>query len=92
MDFTPEPFPEGGRYGLCEQSTLKNIEKHRDHFTVFSHLDHDTAGGHGGVNTFLTGVRKQESGVPGKKCSLDQIAAEHVGSAARFPSITLEIE
>ena len=45
--------------------TLKNIEKHRDHFTVFSHLDHDTAGGHGGVNAFLTGVRKNR-GFPEK--------------------------
>ena len=31
-----------------------------------SHLDHDTAGGHGGVNAFLTGVRKQESRGSGK--------------------------
>ena len=28
--------------------TLKNVEKHRKDFTVFSHLDHDVSGGHGG--------------------------------------------
>ena len=49
-------------------------------------------GGHGGVNSFLTGVKKQESkGFPEKNVSLDQIAAEHVGTAARFPSITAGI-
>ena len=72
--------------------TLKNIEKHQKNFTVFSHLDHDSGGGHGGVNAFLTSVRKQESnGFPEKNVSLDQVAAEHVGSASRFPSITAGI-
>ncbi|MEC8014124.1 MAG: DUF1552 domain-containing protein [Verrucomicrobiota bacterium] len=85
-------FPKEEGRDYVSSPTLKNIEKHRDHFTIFSHLDHDTAGGHGGVNAFLTGVRKQESrGFPEKNVSLDQIAAEHVGSAARFPSITTGI-
>ena len=61
-------FPKEEGMDYVSSPTLKNIEKHRDHFTVFSHLDHDTAGGHGGVNAFLTGVRKQESrGFP-EKC------------------------
>lgn len=84
------PKEEGSDY--LSSPTLHNIEKHRDDFTVFSHLDHDVNGGHGGVNAFLTGVRKQESkGFPEKNVSLDQIAAEHVGSGARFPSITTGI-
>ena len=85
-------FPKEEGMDYVSSPTLRNIDKHRDNFTVFSHLDHDSAGGHGGVNAFLTGVRKQESkGFPEKNVSLDQIAAEHVGSAARFPSITTGI-
>ena len=84
------PKEEGADY--VPSPTLRNIEKHRKDFTVFSHLDHDVGGGHGGVNAFLSGVRKQESkGFAEKNVSLDQIAAEHVGSAARFPSITAGI-
>ena len=85
-------FPKEDGMDYASSPTLKNIEKHRKDFTVFSHLDHDVSGGHGGVNSFLSGVRKQESkGFPEKNVSLDQIAAEHVGSAARFPSITAGI-
>ena len=85
-------FPKEKGTDYVSSPTLKNIEKHRKDYTIFSHLDHDSGGGHGGVNAFLTGVRKQESnGFPEKNVSLDQIAAEHVGSASRFPSITAGI-
>ena len=85
-------FPKEEGTDYVSSPTLKNIEEHRKNFTVFSHLDHDVGGGHGGVNSFLTGVKKQESkGFPEKNVSLDQIAAEHVGTAARFPSITAGI-
>ena len=85
-------FPKQSGMNYIPSPTLKNIEEHRKNFTVFSHLDHDVGGGHGGVNSFLTGVKKQESkGFPEKNVSLDQIAAEHVGTAARFPSITAGI-
>ena len=85
-------FPKGDGTDYVSSPTLKNIEKHRKDFTVFSHLDHDVSGGHSGVNAFLSGVRKQESkGFSEKNVSLDQIAAEHVGSSARFPSITAGI-
>ncbi|MDA8991720.1 DUF1552 domain-containing protein [Opitutales bacterium] len=85
-------FPKEDGMNYVSSPTLKNIEKYRNDFTVFSHLDHDVSGGHGGVNSFLTGVKKQESkGFPEKNVSLDQIAAEHVGTAARFPSITAGI-
>ncbi|MBL61838.1 MAG: hypothetical protein CMI30_00360 [Opitutae bacterium] len=85
-------FPKEKGTDYVISPTLKNIEKHRKDYTVFSHLDHDSGGGHGGGNAFLTGVRKQESnGFPEKNVSLDQIAAEHVGSASRFPSITAGI-
>ncbi|MBT7254680.1 MAG: DUF1552 domain-containing protein, partial [Planctomycetaceae bacterium] len=85
----PAFFPETAGVNYTSSATLKNIEKHRKNFTVFSNLDHGTTGGHSGVNAFLTGIRKEDSGgFPEKNVSLDQVAAEHSGSAARFPSIT----
>ena len=55
----------------------------------FSNLDDGMTGGHKGVQAFLSGIRKDESGgFPDKNMTIDQVAAEHVGSATRFPSIT----
>ena len=85
-------FPKvaGKDYKLT--STLKPLEKHRDGVTVFSHLDHGLNGGHKAVQGFLTGIKKEEAtGFPEKNISLDQAAAEHVGSATRFPSINTGI-
>mgnify|MGYP002043004570 CR=1 FL=1 len=68
---------------------LEQLQEHRDDFTVFSNLDDGMTGGHTGVKAFLSGIRKDESsGFPDKNMTIDQVAAEHVGSATRFPSIT----
>jgi hypothetical protein len=84
------PTAAGRDYALSK--TLAPLEAHRSDFTVFSHLDHGTKGGHGAVHAFLTGVKKEESaGFPEKNISIDQVAAEHVGSATRYPSITAGI-
>lgn len=82
-------FPTEAGEGYKTSLTLEPIEAHRRGFTVFSNLDHRTDGGHAGVHAFLSGVRKEESsGYPEKNVTLDQVAAEHIGSAVRFPSIT----
>ncbi len=72
---------------------LEPLRNHRDDFTVFSHLDHGLNGGHFAVHTFLTGVKATaaKSMVDGG-ISLDQRAAEHVGSQTRFPSLTIGSE
>lgn len=81
------PTAEGREYAISK--TLAPLQAHRGDFTVFSHLDHNAKGGHGAVHSFLTGVKKEESaGFPEKNISIDQVAAEHVGSATRYPSIT----
>lgn len=81
------PTAEGRDYAISQ--TLAPLQAHRGDFTVFSHLDHGAKGGHGAVHSFLTGVKKEESaGFPEKNISIDQVAAEHVGSATRYPSIT----
>ena len=87
--YPPAFFPKAAGVDYVSSASLKNLEKHRKKFTVFSNLDHDTSGGHSGVNAFLTGIRKEDAiGFPEKNVSLDQVAAEHSGNAARFPSIT----
>ena len=85
----PAFFPKAAGADYVSSQTLKNIEKHRKDFTVFSNLDDGANGGHSGVHAFLSGgIRKEESGgFPEKNISLDQVAAEHSGSTARFPSI-----
>ena len=90
LGFYPQAFfPKEAGADYVSSQTLKNIEKHRKGFTVFSNLDDGAHGGHSGVHAFLSGgIRKEESGgFPEKNISLDQVAAEHSGSTARFPSI-----
>ena len=87
--YPPAFFPEKAGADYVSSQTLKNIERHRKDFTVFSNLDDGAHGGHSGVHAFLSGgIRKEESGgFPEKNISLDQVAAEYSGSTARFPSI-----
>ena len=85
-------FPEAAGKDYAATSTLKPLEAHRDELTVFSNLDHGLNGGHRAVQGFLTSIKKEEAaGFPEKNISLDQIAAEHVGSSTRFPSINTGI-
>ncbi len=85
-------FPTAAGHDYAISQTLAPLQAHRGDFTVFSHLDHGAKGGHGAVHSFLTGVKKEESaGFPEKNISIDQVAAEHVGSATRYPSITAGI-
>ncbi len=72
---------------------LEPLQQHRPNMTLFSHLDHGLKGGHFAVHTFLTGVKSSEArGMPGGGISLDQRAAEHMGSRTRFPSLTIGSE
>ena len=95
LGFYPEAFfPKNSGADFIISPTLKHIEKHRKDFTVFSNLDDGTNGGHAGVHAFLSGgIRKEmAAGFPEKNITIDQVAAEHVGSATRFPSITAGID
>lgn len=86
-------FPKTAGKDYKTSPTLQNIDAHRDDFTVFSNLDDGMNGGHKGVQAFLSGIRKDESaGFPDKNMTIDQAAAEHVGSATRFPSITAGLD
>ena len=85
-------FPEqtGRDYVLTDR--LRPLEKLRNDFTVFSGLDHgvNAQGGHGGVHAYLSGVlSKNSSGMPEANISVDQKAAQLVGSRTRYPSMQL---
>ncbi len=85
-------FPKTAGKDYQPTSTLRPLNVHRDDVTVFSHLDHELNGGHSAVHGFLTSIKKEEAvGFPTKNLSLDQAAAEHVGSATRFASINTGI-
>ena len=85
------PETSGRDYKL--PPVLKPLAPHRDDFTIFSHLDHGLKGGHFAIHAFLSGVKAAEAkGMPDGGISLDQRAAEHVGSRTRFPSLTIGSE
>ena len=69
------------------------VQAHRKDISIFSGLDHGVKGGHFAVHSFLSGVRQADAkGMPDGNISLDQRAAETVGGATRFPSLTLGSE
>jgi len=85
------PQTDGRDYEL--PPTLEPLAKHRDQFTVFSNLDHGLTGGHACVPTFLNGIRPDmAAGFPEGNISVDQKAAEFVGAATRYPSLTLKVK
>ena len=78
-------------FGKNYESTplLRPLQSHRSDFTLFSHLDHGLKGGHFAIHGYLTGVKAAEArGMKDGGISLDQRAAEFVGSQTRFPSIS----
>ena len=83
------PAETGRNYTM--PSLLKPFEGLRDDFTIFSHLDHPgIKGGHHATHTFLSGIRAElASGHPEGNISMDQKAAEFIGSNTRYPSLQL---
>lgn len=82
------PRETGADYQLTP--LLQPLAPHQSDFTLFSHLDHGLKGGHFAIHGYLTGVKAAEArGLPGGGISVDQRAAEHVGSRTRFPSLTI---
>lgn len=95
-------FPTGMGKEFELNKTMLPLESIKDQIQIIGGLDHvnadpgpDGAGDHARANaTFLTGVRARKTagsdihlGV-----SIDQIAAEHVGHATRFPSLELSCD
>lgn len=87
--FWPKTF--GKDYELTP--LLRPLADHRGDLTILSHLDHGLKGGHFAIHGYLTGVKAAEArGMKDGGISLDQRAAEFVGSRTRFPSLTIGSE
>ncbi|QEG02413.1 hypothetical protein Mal15_65340 [Stieleria maiorica] len=86
-------FPSEAGKNYTATRYLKPFMDMRDRFTVFSNLDHPgVKGGHAAVHAFLSGVlANQAKDRPGRNVSVDQMAADHVGSDTRFASLQLDI-
>lgn len=84
-------FPEQTGTDYILPSLLKPLEPFRNHFTIFSNLDHpDVGGGHGCSNTFLNGVEmKDVRDQPQRLHSLDQFMGEQIGLTTRYPTLLL---
>jgi hypothetical protein len=86
-------FPTEAGRSYVLPPTLRPLEKHRKDFSVFSNLDHGLTGGHACVPTFLNGIRPDmASSFPEGNISMDQRAAEFVGAATRYSSMTLKVK
>jgi len=87
------PTQTGKDYALSPY--LETLKEYRDEFTVISGLAHAGMGSsfaHQASASFLTGV--PGAGRPGFRnaISLDQYAADHIGTQTRFPSLALSGE
>ena len=88
--YQPQFFPKEPGHDYAITPLLKPMERHRSDFSVFSNLDHGIKGGHYAVHSFLSGVKHSQAGsMPDGNITVDQRAAEVVGSQTRFPSLTI---
>lgn len=91
--YPPAFFPKNAGAAYEMPRLLKPLAPHRKEFTLFSGLDHDVKGGHFAVHSFLTGLLSMDAKErPDGNISVDQVAAESVGNATRFPSLTVGSE
>ena len=91
--YPPAFFPTkaGEDYELPE--SVEALKPHQKDFTLYSGLDHGLKGGHFAMSSFLSGVKTSDAkGMPEGNITIDQRAAEMMGGATRFPSLTLGSE
>ena len=82
-------FPETAGDQYESTPYLSILEKYRRDMTVFSGVSlPDVDGGHSAESCFLTGAPHPTRGGFKNTISLDQFAAEKIGQATRFPSLT----
>ncbi len=85
-------FPEQTGFDYEMPVLLESMEDHRRDFTIYSNLDHGVSGGHRVVDTFLTAVKTIDApAMPDGNISIDQRAAEFVGTETRFPALNLGV-
>lgn len=85
-------FPEkaGSDYEMTPY--LEHLKDFRTQMTVFSGVSHpDVSGGHPADKVFLTAAPRPAASGFKNSISLDQLAAEKLGQATRFPTISLQV-
>jgi len=88
--YQPEFFPTQTGRNYTLPSLLQPLKPHQNDFTLFSGLDHGIKGGHFAIHSFLSGIRSMDAkSMPEGNISVDQRAAETIGGATRFSSLTL---
>jgi Protein of unknown function (DUF1552) len=85
-------FPEKAGTGYALTPYLERLAKHRDQFTVFSGVSlPGVTGAHAAEKCFLTGTPHPERGGFRNGVSLDQFAAETLGTRTRYSSLVLGV-
>jgi len=83
------PTGQGASYQLTRP--LQPLAAYKKQFSVFTGLSHPKVrklGGHDSGDTFLTGSGLETTRFT-NSVSIDQYAAQHLGAATRFPSLTM---
>lgn len=84
-------FPDEFGAEFAPSPVLHSMMKHRDEFTLFSHMDHPNIfTKHAGIKSLLNGVLNKNAR-PGQNVSIDQVAANHLGYTTRFPSLHISL-
>lgn len=94
LSMIPEYFfpTEGSGSDYKPSPYLELIQEHRQDFTVFSGVSHPgVVGGHPTQPSFLTAAPGPNSPSFRNSISIDQVAAEHIGSAVRYPVLALGV-
>jgi len=85
-------FPQQPGRGYEMSPYLSILKQHRENFTVISGVSHpEVDGGHEAEICFLSGAPHPLSGSFRNTISLDQFAAEQIGTRTRFPSLSVLI-
>jgi len=85
-------FPEGTGKDYKLSPYLELLKDHRADMTVLSGVSHPQVdGGHMAERSFLTAAPHPGSGAFRNSVSLDQIAAEQIGTNTRFPTLATRI-
>jgi hypothetical protein len=83
-------FPEKAGLDFALTPYLEKLAAFRKQMTVFSGVSlPGVSGGHAAEKCFPTGTPHPERGGFRNGVSLDQVAAEEIGNATRYPSLTL---
>lgn len=94
--FVPDKFfPKDAGFNYTLSPLLQSLAPLKNDFTVFSNLDHgaNAVGGHQGTHAFLSGIlNKNAKNYPNRNVTVDQVAAESIGSKTRYPSLQLSPE